>query len=308
MSSTLLRSSGSPVRWQALGDEHWEARLGPGFAPTLRPSPPQQETAPEFPCTFLPPTPAPTPPRPPPGPATLAPPRPLIVPKAERLSPPAHSGKEGFRGGRDARGWRKGKEERGTPSEARTRGTGQWDPLPCVVLSVGVSVPATGGERRLSGDLSSARGPGTLSVCVSPPQPILSRGRPDSNKVALALTPRSVCYPEALPCSLLGSPHYLPPKTESRRITHISAEQKRRFNIKLGFDTLHGLVSTLSAQPSLKVSLQRRPEPPEPAGLLGRQPPSPHLLRPTPRTLWTPGFLLPPSASVGPRGGATAST
>ncbi|XP_042298364.1 carbohydrate-responsive element-binding protein isoform X3 [Sceloporus undulatus] len=45
-----------------------------------------------------------------------------------------------------------------------------------------------------------------------------------------------------------------PNKTESRRITHISAEQKRRFNIKLGFDTLHSLVSTLSAQPSLKVS------------------------------------------------------
>ncbi|KAG8122865.1 hypothetical protein E2320_018262, partial [Naja naja] len=30
--------------------------------------------------------------------------------------------------------------------------------------------------------------------------------------------------------------------------------KKRRFNIKLGFDTLHGLVSTLSAQPSLKIS------------------------------------------------------
>ncbi|XP_054349772.2 carbohydrate-responsive element-binding protein isoform X3 [Pongo pygmaeus] len=143
VSSTLLRSPGSP-----------------------------QETVPEFPCTFLPPTPAPTPPRPPPGPATLAPSRPLLVPKAERLSPP--------------------------------------------VLS--------GNERRLSGDLSSMPGPGTLSVRVSPPQPILSRGRPDSNK------------------------------TENRRITHISAEQKRRFNIKLGFDTLHGLVSTLSAQPSLKVS------------------------------------------------------
>ncbi|XP_054214295.1 carbohydrate-responsive element-binding protein isoform X3 [Homo sapiens] len=141
VSSTLLRSPGSP-----------------------------QETVPEFPCTFLPPTPAPTPPRPPPGPATLAPSRPLLVPKAERLSPPAPSGS----------------------------------------------------ERRLSGDLSSMPGPGTLSVRVSPPQPILSRGRPDSNK------------------------------TENRRITHISAEQKRRFNIKLGFDTLHGLVSTLSAQPSLK--------------------------------------------------------
>ncbi|KAM6403273.1 carbohydrate-responsive element-binding protein [Rhynochetos jubatus] len=43
-------------------------------------------------------------------------------------------------------------------------------------------------------------------------------------------------------------------KMESRRIMHISAEQKRRFNIKLGFDTLHSLVSTLSAQPSIKVS------------------------------------------------------
>uniref|UniRef100_A0A8C3XCQ8 MLX interacting protein like n=1 Tax=Cyanoderma ruficeps TaxID=181631 RepID=A0A8C3XCQ8_9PASS len=45
-----------------------------------------------------------------------------------------------------------------------------------------------------------------------------------------------------------------PSKLESRRITHISAEQKRRFNIKLGFTTLHSLVSTLSAQPSIKVS------------------------------------------------------
>ncbi|XP_023393249.1 carbohydrate-responsive element-binding protein [Pteropus vampyrus] len=137
----------------------------------LRPPESPQEMVPEFPCTFFPPTLAPTPPRPPPGPATLALPRPLIVPKAERLSPPALSG----------------------------------------------------GERRLSGELNSMPGPGTLSVRVSPPQPILNRSRADN-------------------------------KTENRRITHISAEQKRRFNIKLGFDTLHGLVSTLSAQPSLKVS------------------------------------------------------
>ncbi|XP_067561994.1 carbohydrate-responsive element-binding protein isoform X3 [Pseudorca crassidens] len=134
-------------------------------------SPGSPEIAPEFPCTFFPPTPAPTPPRPPPGPATLAPPRPLIVPKAERLSPPAPSG----------------------------------------------------GEQRLSGELNSLPGPGTLSMCTSSPQRILSRGHPDN-------------------------------KTENRRITHISAEQKRRFNIKLGFDTLHGLVSTLSTQPNLKMS------------------------------------------------------
>ncbi|KAL1768572.1 carbohydrate-responsive element-binding protein isoform X1 [Sigmodon hispidus] len=88
-----------------------------------------------------------------------------------------------------------------------------------------LSPPApSGSERRLSGDLNSIPPPGALSVHLSPPQPILSRGRVDNNKM------------------------------ENRRITHISAEQKRRFNIKLGFDTLHGLVSTLSAQPSLKVS------------------------------------------------------
>eukprot|EP00063_Salmo_salar_P078839 XP_014053674.1 PREDICTED: carbohydrate-responsive element-binding protein-like [Salmo salar] len=43
-------------------------------------------------------------------------------------------------------------------------------------------------------------------------------------------------------------------KTQSRGITHISAEQKRRFNIKLGFDTLHSLVTTMSTQPSIKIS------------------------------------------------------
>ncbi|XP_043997359.1 carbohydrate-responsive element-binding protein-like isoform X5 [Gambusia affinis] len=43
-------------------------------------------------------------------------------------------------------------------------------------------------------------------------------------------------------------------QAETRRITHISAEQKRRFNIKLGFDTLHNLVTTLSSQPSIKIS------------------------------------------------------
>ncbi|NXJ83699.1 MLXPL protein, partial [Trogon melanurus] len=62
------------------------------------------------------------------------------------------------------------------------------------------------------------------SAGVSLHHPVSRRGRPESSKM------------------------------ESRRITHISAEQKRRFNIKLGFDTLHSLVSTLSAQPSIKVS------------------------------------------------------
>ncbi|XP_054703106.1 carbohydrate-responsive element-binding protein isoform X3 [Grus americana] len=63
-----------------------------------------------------------------------------------------------------------------------------------------------------------------LGAGISLHHPVSRRGRPESSKM------------------------------ESRRITHISAEQKRRFNIKLGFDTLHSLVSTLSAQPSIKVS------------------------------------------------------
>uniref|UniRef100_A0A2K6GQI2 MLX interacting protein like n=1 Tax=Propithecus coquereli TaxID=379532 RepID=A0A2K6GQI2_PROCO len=172
-SPTATAGGSNPCLTQLLTAAKPEQALEPPLVSNALLQPPASpETVPEFPCTFFPPTPAPTPPRPPPGPATLAPSRPLIVPKAERLSPPAPSGS----------------------------------------------------ERRLSGELNSMPSPGALSVRVSPPQPILSRGRADNNK------------------------------TENRRITHISAEQKRRFNIKLGFDTLHGLVSTLSAQPSLKVS------------------------------------------------------
>lgn len=61
------------------------------------------------------------------------------------------------------------------------------------------------------------------------------------------------------------------PQIESRRITHISAEQKRRFNIKLGFDTLHSLVSTLSTQPSIKVSVQGRADQLASSGHAGAQ-------------------------------------
>ncbi|KAG9485777.1 hypothetical protein GDO78_008720 [Eleutherodactylus coqui] len=43
-------------------------------------------------------------------------------------------------------------------------------------------------------------------------------------------------------------------KVESRRITHISAEQKRRCNIKLGFDTLQNLVTNLHGQHNNKLS------------------------------------------------------
>ncbi|XP_056414613.1 carbohydrate-responsive element-binding protein [Hyla sarda] len=43
-------------------------------------------------------------------------------------------------------------------------------------------------------------------------------------------------------------------KVENRRITHISAEQKRRCNIKLGFDTLQNMVTNLHGQHNNKFS------------------------------------------------------
>ncbi|XP_077078596.1 carbohydrate-responsive element-binding protein [Siphateles boraxobius] len=60
--------------------------------------------------------------------------------------------------------------------------------------------------------------------------------------------------PEKSPEELPGKAKMESTRTDTRRITHISAEQKRRFNIKLGFDTLHSLVTTLSSQPSIKIS------------------------------------------------------
>ena len=126
VSSALLRPPGSPVRQRALGG----GAAPQAFTPTLCPSPPQQDTLPEFPCTFFPPTPAPTPPRLPPGSATPAPPRPLIVPKVERLSPPAPSGKEGLKelvGGWRSVGWKEGKGDVGddvSGQDERDRATG----------------------------------------------------------------------------------------------------------------------------------------------------------------------------------------
>ncbi|XP_036379285.1 carbohydrate-responsive element-binding protein-like isoform X2 [Megalops cyprinoides] len=87
-----------------------------------------------------------------------------------------------------------------------------------------------------SGDQPSLIGFPGNSDQISPTNPIEKNSNPQS------------------PHSFPGPAKMEPTKTETRRITHISAEQKRRFNIKLGFDTLHSLVTTLSSQPSIKIS------------------------------------------------------
>ncbi|KAL4646601.1 MLX-interacting protein isoform X1 [Arapaima gigas] len=62
----------------------------------------------------------------------------------------------------------------------------------------------------------------------------------------------SPCGPEQVPSP--QSPHSLTKNepNQSRRVNHISAEQKRRFNINIGFKTLCGLVPTLKSQTNVK--------------------------------------------------------
>ncbi|XP_004430080.2 PREDICTED: MLX-interacting protein [Ceratotherium simum simum] len=47
---------------------------------------------------------------------------------------------------------------------------------------------------------------------------------------------------------------------KNRQMKHISAEQKRRFNIKMGFDTLNSLISNNSKQTSHAITLQKTVE------------------------------------------------
>ncbi|CAN0369548.1 unnamed protein product [Lampetra planeri] len=107
-----------------------------------------------------------------------------------------------------------------------------------------------------------------------PPQP-----QPHAFAYAPSATAFARQQPEVRKCSVPGSPdgHEFPRRefsaataaaiavavggaqrlvapVDSRRVTHISAEQKRRFNIKIGFDTLYNLVSPLNLQPNSKVS------------------------------------------------------
>lgn len=75
------------------------------------------------------------------------------------------------------------------------------------------------------------------------------------------LSPTTTCGDDRkdllnVPCALTTNSWNRPEnkKVESRRITHISAEQKRRCNIKLGFDTLQNLVTNLHGQHNNKFS------------------------------------------------------
>lgn len=57
----------------------------------------------------------------------------------------------------------------------------------------------------------------------------------------------------------LGSPNRDSGR-DQRRVGHIHAEQKRRYNIKNGFDMLHSLIPHLNQNPNAKVSIQKSTE------------------------------------------------
>uniref|UniRef100_A0A3P8T4Z5 MLX interacting protein like n=1 Tax=Amphiprion percula TaxID=161767 RepID=A0A3P8T4Z5_AMPPE len=108
-------------------------------------------------------------------------------------------------------------------------------PLPCLSASLGHSGTHGSASRGL-----------TVTTLLIPKTEKLS-------PVQLYSTDRTQYVDVGVECAVHISELYCLQQTETRRITHISAEQKRRFNIKLGFDTLHDLVTTLSSQPSIKI-------------------------------------------------------
>uniref|UniRef100_A0A3Q1HF62 BHLH domain-containing protein n=1 Tax=Anabas testudineus TaxID=64144 RepID=A0A3Q1HF62_ANATE len=98
---------------------------------------------------------------------------------------------------------------------------------------------------------------------TSPPHPLDKASNPESghkiesSKVGhmVSLITTYLCF-QLVHCDIciMSMSMCFLQQTQTRRVTHISAEQKRRFNIKVGFDTLHNLVTTLSSQPSIKIS------------------------------------------------------
>jgi MAX-like protein X len=52
----------------------------------------------------------------------------------------------------------------------------------------------------------------------------------------------------------MGSPNRDTPHRDQRRVGHIHAEQKRRYNIKNGFDMIHSLIPHLNQNPNAKLS------------------------------------------------------
>ncbi|PVD33071.1 hypothetical protein C0Q70_08520 [Pomacea canaliculata] len=100
------------------------------------------------------------------------------------------------------------------------------------------------------------------SICPKSPPPAgvgLSSMSPPTSPCALASTSFDSISPVSSPLDM-GSPSAMSPhmkeekggaQNEQRRVAHLSAEQKRRGNLKSGFDLLHTLVPSLAQNPKV---------------------------------------------------------
>uniref|UniRef100_A0A674CU31 MLX interacting protein n=1 Tax=Salmo trutta TaxID=8032 RepID=A0A674CU31_SALTR len=103
-------------------------------------------------------------------------------------------------------------------------------------------VPSTGVVIASS---SLSRAPGFHILPQTPKSPQLIINKEDSGPVSV---PAVEALWTLIIVMTLVSPPYL---FQSRRVTHITAEQKRRFNINIGFKTLSSLVPTLKSQSNI---------------------------------------------------------
>ncbi|XP_063902897.1 MLX-interacting protein isoform X3 [Zophobas morio] len=90
------------------------------------------------------------------------------------------------------------------------------------------------------------------AIQSSPSDPLLLNSFSSSNSPVLDGS-QSVNSPTSSQGSM-GSPNRDNPHRDQRRVGHIHAEQKRRYNIKNGFDMIHSLIPHLNQNPNAKLS------------------------------------------------------
>ncbi|KAJ3633872.1 hypothetical protein MTP99_010791 [Tenebrio molitor] len=94
--------------------------------------------------------------------------------------------------------------------------------------------------------------PVNINAVQSPSDSLLLNSFSSSNSPVLDSS-QNVNSPTSSQGSM-GSPNRDTPHRDQRRVGHIHAEQKRRYNIKNGFDMIHSLIPHLNQNPNAKLS------------------------------------------------------
>ncbi|XP_006865453.1 PREDICTED: MLX-interacting protein [Chrysochloris asiatica] len=116
--------------------------------------------------------------------------------------------------------------------------------------------PSTVPDTLVKGEQGLLHGGGTLLPAVGPSRDCPSSGQASPCASEQSPSPQS---PQNS-CSGKSTDHKNVTALKNRQMKHISAEQKRRFNIKIGFDTLNGLIANSSKLTSHAITLQKTVE------------------------------------------------